>query len=263
MSDARSYWNLCVFESEVLEWITELNVLKDGNYSSYLPENVDKFSLGSRMCVLLSESRTLEKDGEKMDIRNVGEGEMSSRILPDNAEECNRMLLRSRLDRSFRTHLMILDVHIVIFRPIVLDYRLPLFELSNYWRANGSDWFYISSNTRTWCLYGRALSLKYRCFWLVNHLECKCERVHATDAAEGTWLATETMVFLTLLRTQLILGGDAMDTKCLPIERCWTETFLSQILRNDFRCTSSGLGFVFRHQQDSARKMLILSQDMT
>jgi len=66
-----------------LEWITELNVSK--NHSSYLPENVGKFNLGNQMCVLRSESRTLEGDGEKMDIRNVGEGEMSSRILADNA----------------------------------------------------------------------------------------------------------------------------------------------------------------------------------
>jgi len=65
---------------------------------------------------------------------------------------------------------------------------------------------------RTWCLYGRALSLKYRRFWLVDHLECKCTCIHATDVAERTWLATETMVFLTLLRTQLILlRGDAID----------------------------------------------------
>jgi len=39
------------------------------------------------------------------------------------------------------------------------------------------------------------------------------------------------MVFLTLLRTQLILGGDAIDARCLLVERCWMETFLSQILR--------------------------------
>jgi len=39
------------------------------------------------------------------------------------------------------------------------------------------------------------------------------------------------MVFLTLLRTQLILGEDAIDARCLPIERCWTEMFLSQMMR--------------------------------
>ena len=33
-------------------------------------------------------------------------------------------------------------------------------------------------------------------------------------------------------------------------------------LRDDFRCTSV-LGLVFRRRQDSARKMLILRQDMT
>ena len=69
----------------MLEWITELNVSKNGNHSSYLPDNVDKFNLGNRMCVLRSESRTLEGDGEKMDVRNVGEGKMNSRILADNA----------------------------------------------------------------------------------------------------------------------------------------------------------------------------------
>jgi len=39
------------------------------------------------------------------------------------------------------------------------------------------------------------------------------------------------MVFLTLLRTQLILGENAIDARCLPVERCWTEMFLSQIVR--------------------------------
>jgi len=34
-------------------------------------------------------------------------------------------------------------------------------------------------------------------------------------------------------------------------------------LRDDFRCMSSGLGLVFRRRQDSARKMLILRQDVT
>jgi len=56
----------------VLEWITELKVSKNGNHSSYLPENVGKFNLGNRMCVLLSDSRTLEEDGEKMDARRRG-----------------------------------------------------------------------------------------------------------------------------------------------------------------------------------------------
>ena len=68
----------------MLEWITELNVSKNGNHSSYLPENVGKFNLGNRTCALQSELRTLEENGEKMDVRNVGEGE-SSRILADNA----------------------------------------------------------------------------------------------------------------------------------------------------------------------------------
>jgi len=53
----------------------------------------------------------------------------------------------------------------------------------------------ISFDTHTWCLYNRALSLKYRRFWLVDHREHKYERVYATDAAKGTWLATETMIF--------------------------------------------------------------------
>jgi len=60
-----------IFESEVLEWITELNVSKNGNHSSYLPENVGKFSLGNRMCVLLSDSRTLEKNADEMDARSA------------------------------------------------------------------------------------------------------------------------------------------------------------------------------------------------
>jgi len=34
-----------------------------------------------------------------------------------------------------------------------------------------------------------------------------------------------------LLRTQLILEEDAIDARCFPVERCWTETFLSQMLR--------------------------------
>jgi len=50
----------------VLEWSDNRvieNVLKNGNHLSYLPENVDKFNLGNQMCVLRSESRTLEEDG--------------------------------------------------------------------------------------------------------------------------------------------------------------------------------------------------------
>jgi len=39
------------------------------------------------------------------------------------------------------------------------------------------------------------------------------------------------MVFLTLLRMQLILEGEALDARCFPVERYWTETFLSQMLR--------------------------------
>jgi len=80
-----------------------------------------------------------------------------------------------------------------------------------------------------------------------------------TDVAKGTWLATEN-VFLTLFRMQLILEGDAIDARCLPVDRYWTETFLSQMLRRwgmDFCCTSSGLNLVFRCRQDSACKMLI------
>jgi len=76
----------------------------------------------------------------------------------------------------------------------------------------------------------------------------------------------ETMVFLTLLRTQLIIGEDAIDARCLPVERMLDGNVPladSAPFRGDFCCTSSGLGFVFRHQQDSARKTLILRQDMT
>jgi len=58
---------------------------KNGNHSLYLPENVGKFNLGNWMCVLRSESRTFKEDEEKMDVRNVGEGEVSSWILADNA----------------------------------------------------------------------------------------------------------------------------------------------------------------------------------
>jgi len=74
----------------------------------------------------------------------------------------------------------------------------------------------------------------------------------------------ETMVFLTLLRTQLILEEDAIDARCLPVERCWTEIFLSQMMRR-WEMTFVArrlLGLVFRRRQDSARKM-ILRQDMT
>jgi len=74
-----------------------------------------KFSLGNRMCVLLFDSRTLEKDGEKMDARNVGEGEMSGfyRIT-------HRMLPRNHLDRSLRTHLMIAIAQYARVSPSVL-----------------------------------------------------------------------------------------------------------------------------------------------
>jgi len=59
-----------IFAYLELEWITELNVLKNGNHSSYLPENVGKFNLGNRMCVLRSESRTLEGDDERKNERS-------------------------------------------------------------------------------------------------------------------------------------------------------------------------------------------------
>jgi len=39
------------------------------------------------MCILLSDSQALEEDGEKIDVHNVGEGEMKSRILTDNTPE--------------------------------------------------------------------------------------------------------------------------------------------------------------------------------
>lgn len=58
---------------------------KNGNHSAYLPENVGKFNLANRICVPRTELRTLEEDGEKMGVRNVDKGEMSSRILADNA----------------------------------------------------------------------------------------------------------------------------------------------------------------------------------
>jgi len=32
---------------------------------------------------------------------------------------------------------------------------------------------------------------------------------------------------LPYLVTHAILGEDAIDARCLPVERCWTETFLS------------------------------------
>ena len=49
------------------------------------------------------------------------------------------------------------------------------------------------------------------------------------NAAKGIWLATKTMVFLILLHTQLFLERDAIDARCLSIERCWTE-------RSSHRC---------------------------
>jgi len=120
-------------------------------------------------------------------------------------------------------------LHIVIFRPILLEFCLPFFELNHYWRTNGGDWFYISSDTHTWCLYDRTLSLKCCRSWLVYHLECECAYTQRTRRRKPDW--QRTMVFLTLLRTQLSLGGDAIDARCPPVERCWTEMFLSQMLR--------------------------------
>jgi len=67
-------------------------------------ENVDKFNLGNRTCIPQSESRALEEEGEKMDVRNIGERKMSSRIL----EITHRMLPRNRFD-SLRSHPTILD----------------------------------------------------------------------------------------------------------------------------------------------------------
>ena len=62
---------------------------------------------------------------------------------------------------------------------------------------------------------------------------------------------------LPYLITQFILEGDAIDTECLPVERWWTETFVSQMpLKDVFHCMSSGLGLVFRRWQDSAHKIL-------
>ena len=177
MSDARRYWNLCVFESEVLEWITKLKVSKNGNYSSYLPENVGKFSLGNRMCVLLSDSRTLEEDEEKMDARNVGEGEMSSRILPDNAYVSSKPSRSQPSDSSNNSKRDCTSLYSAQYSSSFAF----LFELSHCWRVNGGDCVYISSDMRTWCFYNRALSLKYRRFWLVDHFECECARIYSTE----------------------------------------------------------------------------------
>ena len=71
---------------------------------------------------------------------------------------------------------------------------------------------------------------------------------------EGNLVGNRAMVFLTLLRTQLILEENAIDAfqsnGNVPLANVAP-------LRNDFRCKSSGLGFVFRRWQDSARKTLI------
>ena len=52
-------------------------------------------------------------------------------------------------------------------------------------------------------------------------------RTQRTWRRELGW-QREIMVFLSLLRMQLILGGDAIDAKCLPVERC---CFFSQMMR--------------------------------
>jgi len=58
------------------------------------------------MCVLLSESRTLEEDGEKMDsFAMLAKGKQARGFY----RITHKTLPRSRLDRSFRTYLMILD----------------------------------------------------------------------------------------------------------------------------------------------------------
>jgi len=100
VSDARKYWNLCVFESEALEWITELNV---SNHLSYLPENVGRFSLGNRMCVLLSDSRTHKE--KRWTLAMLAKGKWARGFYWIT----HRTLPRSRLDCSLRIHLMILD----------------------------------------------------------------------------------------------------------------------------------------------------------
>jgi len=56
---------------------------KRESYSS-LPENVDKFNLGNWTCADQSRKEHLKRT-EKMDVRNIAEGEMSSWILADNA----------------------------------------------------------------------------------------------------------------------------------------------------------------------------------
>jgi len=89
--------------------------------------------------------------------------------------------------------------------------------------------------------------------------------MHSRNGRSGENLVGNGDNGLSYLVTHAINPPKRGCDRCLPVERCWTEIFLSQMmsLRNDFHCTSSGLGLVFHRQQDSARKMLILRQDTT
>jgi len=100
--DARRYWNLCVFESEALEWITELNVSKNGNLS-YLPENVGRFSLGNRTYYYLIREH-LRRTEKRWTIAMSAKGKWAGGFY----RITHRTLPWSFLDR-FRIHLMILD----------------------------------------------------------------------------------------------------------------------------------------------------------
>ena len=68
---------------------------------------------------------------------------------------------------------------------------------------------------------------------------------------------------LPYLITHAINFRRAIDIRCLPALMD-ENVLLTDVapLRDAFRCTSFELGLVFRRRQDSARKTLILRQDM-
>jgi len=79
--------------------------------------------------------------------------------------------------------------------------------------------------------------------------------------AERTWLATETMSSLPCYARNPRRGCDICSTSSRMLLDGNVPLADDASLRDDFRCTSSGFGLVFR--QDSVRKMLILRQDTT
>lgn len=70
--------------SDAFECITDVNVPKNGNHSSYFPVNVDKFSLGKRTRVAASDwSDTVA--GDTVPRRENPGGLSNSRIFDDTA----------------------------------------------------------------------------------------------------------------------------------------------------------------------------------